>query len=317
MDEIIRDSKKDGSFFFGILGGEPLLKTDVFDLIAKHPDAYFQIFTNGTLLTKEVAEKMRSLANVTPLISVEGDESESDTRRGGENVFQRTFEGIENCRGQGLVTGIATSVCASNIDTLATRKFVRKAIDNGVHYLWYYIYRPVGPAPHPELALDEEQILRLRKFIVETRTTEPIVIVDAYWDHEGRAICPGALGISHHINPEGHVEFCPPLQFSKDNIADNESLDSLFENSAFLADFRDFASKTTPGCVILEHPGELKRFLEKQKAIDTTGRNAGLKELDAMSPLPGHHLPNAEIPEKHWLYKWAKKNHFFGLGGYG
>jgi len=30
-----------------------------------------------------------------------------------------------------------------------------------------------------------------------------------------------------------------------------------------------------------------------------------------------HHLSGAEIPEKHWLYRIAKKYWFFGFGAYG
>ena len=85
MDKIVTECKNNGSFFFGILGGEPLLHPDLFALIEKHPDAYFQIFTNGTLLTNKIAEKIKKLGNVTPLISVEGNITVSDQRRGGKN----------------------------------------------------------------------------------------------------------------------------------------------------------------------------------------------------------------------------------------
>ena len=318
LDRIISETKKDGSFFFGILGGEPLLYPGIFDVISKHPDCYFQLFTNGTLLTRETAETMRRLGNVTPLISVEGDETVSDIRRGGENVFQRTFEGIKHCRDAGLFIGMATSVCKSNIDALASMNFLKRAISSGIHYVWYYIYRPVGPNPTPELALDQEQITRLREFIVNARSKTPVLIIDAYWDHEGKAICPGALGLSHHVNPAGDIEFCPPIQFAKDNIPSSDKpLRQLFQDSSFLRDFREFATKTTPGCVILEHPEKLKAFLESQDAMDTTGRNAGITELSAMSPLPGHHDPKHQIPEKHWIYKWGKKHFSLGFGAYG
>ena len=57
-------------------------------IFKKHSDCYFQLFTNGTLLTPEVAETLRQCANVTPLISFEGDEQVADVRRGGKDVFQ-------------------------------------------------------------------------------------------------------------------------------------------------------------------------------------------------------------------------------------
>jgi len=37
-------------------------------------------------------------------------------------------------------------------------------------------------------------------------------------DGEGKALCPAATGISHHINPWGGIEPCPIVQFSKESI---------------------------------------------------------------------------------------------------
>ncbi len=42
------------------------------DILAAHPDVYFQVFTNGHFITDEVAKRLRALGNVTPLISVKG-----------------------------------------------------------------------------------------------------------------------------------------------------------------------------------------------------------------------------------------------------
>ena len=56
----------------------------------KHQDCYFQLFTNGTLLNEKKAEQLRKCANVTPLISFEGDEYVADIRRGGKEVYSKT-----------------------------------------------------------------------------------------------------------------------------------------------------------------------------------------------------------------------------------
>ena len=53
---------------------------DLLDVLAAHPDCYFQIFTNGHLLTDELAERLRQLGNASPLISIEGSEIASDRR---------------------------------------------------------------------------------------------------------------------------------------------------------------------------------------------------------------------------------------------
>jgi MoaA/NifB/PqqE/SkfB family radical SAM enzyme len=317
LEQTIVECKKMGASFFGILGGEPLLHQGLFEVIGRHPDCYFQVFTNGTLLTEGLAREMRRLGNVTPLISIEGRERVSDERRGGREVYRRAMEGLEHCRRQGLFIGVATSVCRSNFAELASLDFVDDLVRRGVHYLWYYIYRPVGATPAPELALEAAEILQLRRFMVDTRCHAPLILVDAYWDHAGRALCPAATGISHHIGPGGDIEPCPVIQFAKENIGDGRGLVEKISNSEYLARFREFSARTTRGCVIMDHPAELRQFLEREGAADTTGRNTGLAELGAMRPRPSHHVPGQEIPERSWVYRFAKKHWFFGFGAYG
>lgn len=317
LDSLIRQCKAKGSFFFGILGGEPLLHRGLFQVFERHPDAYFLLFTNGTLITDAIAGEMRRLGNVSPLISIEGSEDVSDERRGGRDVYARTMAGVEHCRRNGLVIGAATSVCRSNIRDLASEAFIRDLAVRGAHYLWYYIYRPVGPRPSPELALSPDQIVDLRRFIVEVRDRAPLMIVDAYWDQDGKALCPAAVGMAHHIGPGGDIEPCPPLQFAMDNIRDGRPLAEVLGKSGFLERFRAFAADTTQGCVIMERPDLLREFLLREGARDTSGRDTGFEELKAMLPHGSHHVPGREIPEKSAAIRFAKKNWFFGFGTYG
>jgi MoaA/NifB/PqqE/SkfB family radical SAM enzyme len=317
LGRIIDESRKQGSYFFGILGGEPLLYKGLFDLIAKYPDCYFILFTNGTLMTDYVAAKMRELGNISPLISVEGLGAVSDERRGGERVYERTMKGIELCRKHRLIIGVATSVCKTNIKDLACEEYLNELIRRGVHYAWYYIYRPVGPDPAPELALSRDEIFELRKFIVDIRTKAPIIVVDAYWDHMGKALCPAAVGIANHIGPGGDIEPCPPVQFSLDNIGNGGNLYNTLNKSRFLKDFRAFASKATRGCILMEDPEKLKQFMEKEGAQDSSGRAKVFNELSCMTAMCSHDMTGHEIPEKSLAYRFAKKHWFFGFGAYG
>ncbi len=309
--------RENRSHFFGFLGGEPLLYPHLMAVLARHPDCYFQVLTNGMLLDDTVAATFRRLGNVTPLISIEGDQQTSDIRRGANDVWRRGMAALEACRRQRLIFGVATSICKNNLEALASETFVADMIARGAHYLWYYIYRPVGPDPAPELALDEADILRLRRFLVEARCRFPIILVDAYWDADGRAICPAAEGISHHIGPGGDIEPCPPVQFSCENIRDGQSLNALFRNSTFLEQFRRQAAATGRGCILLSDPKGLCDILHTANATDSSGRGTGMRELSTMTQRPCHDLPGREIPEKHWLYRFAKKRWFFGFGTYG
>lgn len=316
LNRVIRDAKKHGNSYFGILGGEPFLHPQLLDVFDAHPDCYFQVFTNGQLITEKVARRLAQAGNVTPLISIEGTAAVSDVRRGRSNVLNRTLAGLENCRKQGIIIGAATSVCQTNIADLLSEAWLRKLIDLGVHYAWYHTNRPVGPDPSFELALTPEQIVRVRRFVVTMRTKLPIAIVDPYWDHNGEALCPMATGISHHIGPSGGVEPCPIIQFAKESVYDDRSIYDVLTKSEFLHDFRKVSANATQGCVVLERPDLVKQLVLKHSAADTTSRGTALAELDAMTPRTSQHTPGREVPEESWAYRFAKKHWFFGFGAY-
>jgi len=315
LNRIIDETKKAGSYFFGILGGEPLLYKPLSEIFQKHSDCYFQLFTNGTLITPEVAEMLRQCANVTPLISFEGDEEVADIRRGGKNVFQSASKAIENCTNAGLITGVAISVCKSNLKMAMSKEFINSLIEKGVDYLWYYIYRPVGPQPEYKLALSKEEIRELRQYMVEARVQYSIAIIDTYWDADGNGMCPAASGLSHHINASGFVEPCPIIQFAAENV-DEKPLDRLYAESTFLSDFRTQIQQKTKGCVVMEDPQWLAEFVKKHNAQNTSGRK-GEQDRLTLAPITNSHGSCEVIPEKSWIYRFAKRRAFFGLGAYG
>lgn len=316
MNRLVGDAKRHGNSYFGILGGEPFLHPQLLDIFAAHPDCYFQVFTNGQLITDEVAGELRRLGNVTPLISIEGREVTSDQRRGRLNVFNKTLAGLEACRRNRLLIGVATSVCQSNIEELVREDWLRRLIDLGAHYVWFHTYRVVGPKAMPELALRPEQVVQVRRFVVEMRSRLPLALVDAYWDDRGQALCPMATGVSHHISPYGDIEPCPVIQFARETVHDPRGVVQVFNDSSFLRDFRETAARHTRGCIVLERPDLVRDLVQKHGARDTTQRGTALAELESFQSRSSQHLPGQEIPEDHWAYRFAKKHWFFGFGAY-
>ncbi|MBL6764923.1 MAG: radical SAM protein [Verrucomicrobiae bacterium] len=317
MNRLITDAKAHGNTFFGILGGEPFMHPELLDILAAHPDCYFQVFTNGQFITEKIAGKLRQLGNVTPLVSVEGNEIVSDQRRGKIDVYDRTMRGLQNALDAGLLTGVATSVCQSNIDDLLSQSWLQKLIDRGVHYCWYHTYRPVGAKMNQQLALRPDQLVRVREFVTTMRARMPIAIIDAYYDHDGQALCPMSTGISHHVSPYGDIEPCPIIQFANDTISDKRGIYETMTNSGFLKDFRELSAQATRGCVVLERPDLVKDLVVKHGARDTTVRGTAMKELEEMTPRFSQWLPGREVPEKHWMYRLAKRHWFHDFNAYG
>lgn len=316
VDAVIDAGRRQGSYFYTLLGGEPMLYGGLWDLIGRHRDCYFQIISNGMFWDEENVRKLRKFGNVTPLVSIDGMARENDARRG-DGVFDVAIAGLARLKAAKILFGVATTVSGRNMDEVLADEYVRYFIKAGAMYLWYYVFRPVGADPSPEFCVDREQMLEIRRRLLQLRRRHPIILIDTYWNARGEAVCPAALGLGFHIGPGGGIEPCPPMSFACQTIRDHGG--ELFEtinSSRFLRDFQDFVNQRTRGCVILECPQELAEFMRDHAARDTSGRDA-LAELNASTPRTSHHLPGEEIPEDYWVYRLLKKQLFFGMGGYG
>jgi len=316
VDALIAAGKKQKSYFYTLLGGEPMMYPALWDIIRRHPDCYFQIITNGLFLSDENVARMRQAGNVTPLVSIDGLEVQNDDRRG-EGVYRAAMEGLGRLRQQKILFGVATTVTGRNMDEVLSDEYVQSLVDRGAMYLWYYVYRPVGADPAPHYCVDREQMVELRRRLLGLRRRHAIILIDTYWNAEGEAVCPAALGLGFHIGPQGSIEPCPPLSFARETIRDNDrDLFRSIDGSRFLRGFQEFVHQRTRGCVILEHPQPLAAWLRQASADDTSGRDA-LAELERSEPRSSHHLPGEEIPEDYWVYRFLKRQLFFGMGGYG
>jgi len=316
VEAIISAGKTRRCYFYVLLGGEPMLYPHLWDVIGKHRDCYFQIITNGMFFSRENVARIRTLGNVTPLVSLDGEAQQNDARRG-EGVYEKVLEGIARLRQQRILFGVATTVTRANFQEVTSDRYVKQLIGRGAMYVWYYVFRPVGPDPAPELCLDRRQMIALRRRLLELRRRWPIIVIDTYWDEEGRAVCPAAAGLGFHIGPAGSVEPCPPLSFACERVSRQDGdVAAMIGRSRFLQQFQQFVHQRTRGCVILECPQQLAQFLTEQGACDYSGRNM-LAELEQSQPRCSHHLPGEEIPENTRLYRFLKRQLFFGLGGYG
>ncbi len=67
----------------------------------------------------------------------------------------------------------------------------------------------------------------------------------------------------------------------------------------------------------MERPDLLRELADRHGARDTTVRGTGFSELEAMTPTSSQYNPDIEIPEKSWVYRFAKRFWFNDYGTYG
>ncbi len=143
-------------------GGEPLARKDFFELAtyAKKRIPYISIASNGTLLTKDNAKKVKDAGVDYVEISIDGASSNvHDDFRGIPGAFERAIQGVKNCVEEGIDTCIATVIHRDNL--AETEKILQLAKELGVRFM-HFNYIPTGRAKeHVELDLTPDERLHV------------------------------------------------------------------------------------------------------------------------------------------------------------
>jgi radical SAM protein with 4Fe4S-binding SPASM domain len=141
-------------------GGEPLTRRDFFEIAsyAKKRIGYVSIASNGTLLTRDNAKRIKDVRIDYVEISIDGaTPGVHDDFRGIPGAFERTMEGIKNCVDEGIDACIATVLHRDNISELNKLIELAKSLD--VRFM-HFNYIPTGRAKaHVELDLTPDERL--------------------------------------------------------------------------------------------------------------------------------------------------------------
>ena len=174
-----------GSHFTVLSGGEPsLYKSDgktVIDLAAEHSDNLFLMYTNGTTINERMAERLAEVGNITPAISVEGFQKETDARRG-EGTFAKILRAFENLKAVGVPFGVSITATKHNAELVVSDEFMDYYFDEmGAMYGWIFQYMPIGRSHTLDLIVTEEQRLMMWKKERELINTRGLFIAD-FWN---------------------------------------------------------------------------------------------------------------------------------------
>lgn len=101
-------------------GGEPLIRPDFFELAAYAAEKGIRptLSTNGTLITREVAQKIKDIGVGYVGISLDGLREVNDEFRGKEGAFQKAMEGIQNCVAVDQRVGLRFTINSHNLKEL-------------------------------------------------------------------------------------------------------------------------------------------------------------------------------------------------------
>lgn len=112
-------------------GGEPLLFNGIYDLIkfATEEGICTSLGTNGTLITKEVAKKLKESGLKKVVVSIDGNKKTHDKIRGKKN-YQKAMNGLKYLKQNDINVRVNSVIMKSNMDDVIklAKKMSRKKI---------------------------------------------------------------------------------------------------------------------------------------------------------------------------------------------
>ncbi len=272
IDRILTEGEELGMFWVTILGGEPFVRQDMWEIYKRHNDIFFQIYTNGTLIDKEAAKKLAELGNVLVNFSLEGFEEDTDARRG-KGVFQKIMQGMDNLREVGAPFGFSSMVTRQNVETIISDEFNDMLIEKGCLIGWHFLYIPVGLHPDTSLMPTAEQRELMRQQGAQRiRNEKPIFIIDFWNDAPYVGGCIAGGRNYFHINARGDVEPCIFVHLATDNIH-NKSLKEVIHSPYFrgIRARQPYTDNLLRPCMIIDHTHVLRGLCDEFHPCPTDG----------------------------------------------
>jgi Fe-coproporphyrin III synthase len=114
--DVIDDLSSFGAPVVLFSGGEPLLRKDIFEIADYAKDKGLRVVfsTNGTLITEDVAERIKKIGVSYVGISIDGKEETNDYFRNGNGIFKNSMNGIKNCQKFGIKVGLRFTIHKGN-----------------------------------------------------------------------------------------------------------------------------------------------------------------------------------------------------------
>ncbi|WNY27449.1 heme b synthase [Methanolapillus ohkumae] len=263
--KMLRDIRETGTPIIILSGGEPLMRPDIFEIARYGTDLGFRmtLATNGTMITQEIAQKIREAGIQRVSISLDGRERTHDTFRCIPGCFSDSMRGIQNLNSAGVEFQINTTVSRFNVEELEDVHAFTKEIGAAAHHFFFLV--PTGRGAELsefEISPEEYETALLWLYGISKKTTLQIRptcaphyfrILRQKAKEEGVEVTPkthgldamtkGCLGgISFgFISSIGDVNPCGYLPVLAGNVR-KTPFKEIWENAKVFNDLRNYAA---------------------------------------------------------------------------
>lgn len=235
ISQLLSEARDLGVSIMLIAGGEPLLREGLLDLTAETPEILFLLFTNATLMDDTVIAKLKKQPHVVPVLSLEGDEAQTDARRG-SGCHAMVFDAMRRLKEQHVFFGTSTTLTSENYDLTTSRGHLRDLLKRGCRLFYYINYIPVEPGTE-HLQLSSDRVDAFLERLTEYRNSLPCLFIAFPQDEIAMGGCLAAGRGFVHINAYGDVEPCPFSPYSDRNLSQVSLLEAI--NSPLMRSIRE------------------------------------------------------------------------------
>lgn len=257
-----------GSPIIILTGGEPLLRPDIFEIASYGTKKGLRMVMapNGTLVTKEIAQKMSESGIKRISISLDGADKEShDKFRGVDGAFDGAMMGIENAKKAGIEFQINTTITKSNLDQIPEILATAEKLGAVAHHIFLLV--PTGRGKYiSDQEITAAEYERTLNWFYDQRDKTPLQLKATCAPHyyrilrqrakeEGKKItfeshgldavtrgCLGGIGFCF-ISHTGTVQPCGFLHTDCGNIKE-KSFGEIWNKSKTFLELRDYDQLT-------------------------------------------------------------------------
>lgn len=248
--KLIKDAQALGVSVINFVGGEPLLREDLPQIIRSVDKdlSTTVLFTNGSHLAGRVKElKQAGLDSI--YISLDAaDPEKHDQFRGKRGLFEQAVKGIDQAKALGMSTGISCSISPEAFQAGELARIIELAKQIGVHEVFVFDTLPTGRYQHRQDLVDnpawiEEMIDRMAPYNQDS--SYPGVVAFAYMSSHRSVGC--SCGTSYfYVSPYGDIMSCDFNHAKFGNILETP----LYQIWDQLSSLPDFQQAKWGGCKI-------------------------------------------------------------------
>ena len=238
-----------------------MMKEDVILKASNYPEILFPIFTNGTLINSDYLRLFDDNRNLVPILSIEGSEKETDSRRG-NGVNAQLIESMKLMREKNIIFGASLTFTKNNVESLVSRQYIDGLHDLGCKVVFFIEYVPMNVKTADLAPGDSERDLLFREIDRLRNDYRDMIFLSFPGDEKLSDGCLAAGRGFFHINSHGGAEPCPASPYSDTNVCETSLLEALDSNLfKSLRDGGILMDNHEWGCVLFEHKEDVEKIL--------------------------------------------------------